>query len=96
MSTPGLRQELLEIFVGRATKRYGLSGVNQLQHALQAAHLAEQEEAGDALVAAALLHDIGHYLGEFGEDYIEQGVDDLHEEAGARVLEGLFPPLVVA
>lgn len=32
-----LRQDLLDIFVGRATRRYGLSNVNQLQHALQAA-----------------------------------------------------------
>ena len=33
MSDP-LRQELLDIFVGRATRRYGLSEINQLQHAL--------------------------------------------------------------
>ena len=39
MSDP-LRQELLDIFVGRATRRYGLSAINQLQHALQAATLA--------------------------------------------------------
>src|SRR6185436_1369862 len=38
-----LRQELLDIFVGRATRRYGLSDVNQLQHALQAAALAEAD-----------------------------------------------------
>jgi predicted HD phosphohydrolase len=47
-------------------------------------------------VAAALLHDIGHYTNEFGEDYIEQGIDNLHDEAGARVLEGFFPQVVVA
>jgi phosphonate degradation associated HDIG domain protein len=64
------------------------------QHMLQAAHLAEAEGAGDDLVAAALLHDIGHYTGEFGEDYIEQGVDNHHDEAGAQVLERFFPPLV--
>ena len=44
MSDP-LRQELLDIFVGRATKRYGLSAINQLQHALQAAAHAEAEDA---------------------------------------------------
>ena len=43
MSDP-LRQELLDIFVGRATRRYGLSEINQLQHALQAAALAEADE----------------------------------------------------
>ena len=44
MSDP-LRQELLDIFVGRATKRYGLSAINQLQHALQAAAHAERDGA---------------------------------------------------
>jgi len=42
MSDP-LRQELLDIFTGRATRRYGLSAVNQLQHALQAAAFAEAD-----------------------------------------------------
>ena len=50
MSDP-LRQEILEIFVGRATKRYGLSAINQLQHALQAAALAEKDEAPAATVS---------------------------------------------
>ena len=49
-----LRQELLEIFAGRATRRYGLSDINQLQHALQCAHLAERSGASPELVAAAL------------------------------------------
>ncbi len=44
MSDP-LRQELLDIFVGRATRRYGLSEINQLQHALQSAALAEADQA---------------------------------------------------
>ncbi len=44
MSDP-LRQELLDIFVGRATRRYGLSAINQLQHALQAAAHAEADDA---------------------------------------------------
>ena len=46
--TDPLRQELLDIFVGRATRRYGLSAINQLQHALQAAALAEADDAPPA------------------------------------------------
>ena len=57
MSDP-LRQELLDIFVGRATRRYGLSEINQLQHALQAATLAESDGAPPATVLASLLHEI--------------------------------------
>ena len=36
------------------------------EHMLQGAVLAEQEGAPEELVAAALLHDIGHYTSEFG------------------------------
>jgi phosphonate degradation associated HDIG domain protein len=87
---------IADLLTRRGAESYLGEAVTMQAHMLQAAHLAEQEGAEDALVAAALLHDIGHYTGEFGEDYIEQGVDDLHEEAGARVLEAFFPPLVVA
>ncbi len=57
MSDP-LRQELLDIFVGRAARRYGLSAINQLQHALQAAAHAEVDDAPAATVLASLLHDV--------------------------------------
>lgn len=86
---------IADILTRRGADSYLGEAVTMQQHMLQCAHLAELEGASDELVAAALLHDIGHYLGEFGEDYIAQGVDDLHEEAGAKVLAGFFPPLVV-
>ncbi len=86
---------IADILTRRGADSYLGEAVTMQEHMLQGACFAEQEGAADALVAAALLHDIGHYTGEFGEDYIEQGVDDLHEEAGAKVLEGFFPPLVV-
>lgn len=87
---------LADIVDRRGAESYLGEPVTIAQHMLQAAHLAEAEGAGEELVAAALLHDIGHYTGEFGEDYIEQGVDNLHDEAGARVLEPFFPPRVSA
>ena len=93
MSDP-LRQELLDIFVGRATKRYGLSAINQLQHALQAAALAEKDEAPAATVLASLLHDVGHMIHQLGEDPAARGVDDVHEELGARWLAERFGPAV--
>ena len=89
MSDP-LRQELLDIFVGRATRRYGLSEINQLQHALQAAALAESEGAPPATVLASLLHDVGHMIHRLGEDPAARGVDDMHEELGARWLTERF------
>lgn len=86
---------IADILTRRGADSYLGEAVTMQQHMLQSAHLAELEGAEDELVAAALLHDIGHYLGEFGEDYIEQGVDDFHEEAGAKMLAGFFPPVVV-
>ena len=93
MSDP-LRQELLEIFVGRATRRYGLSEINQLQHALQSAALAEADGAPPATVLAALLHDVGHMIHDLGEDPASRGVDDVHEALGADWLAERFGPEV--
>src|SRR5213078_3819394 len=89
MSDP-LRQQLLEVFTGRATRRYGLSAVNQLQHALQAAALAEADDAPPATVLASLLHDVGHMIHTLGEDPAGRGVDDVHEELGAKWLAERF------
>ena len=89
-----LRRELLEIFVGRATRRYGLSAINQLQHALQAAALAEADNAPPATVLASLLHDVGHLVHDLGEDPAARGVDDVHEELGATWLAERFGPEV--
>ena len=85
-----LRQELLEIFQGRATRRYGLSEVSQLQHALQAAALAEADGAPPATVLASLLHDVGHMIHDLGEDPAGRGIDDVHEERGAQWLAERF------
>src|SRR5215475_7891705 len=93
MSDP-LRQELLDIFVGRATRRYGLSAVNQLQHALQAAALAEADKAPPATVLACLLHDVGHMIHQLGENPAGRGIDDVHEELGADWLAERFGPEV--
>lgn len=74
--------------------RYGLSDINQIQHALQAAWLAERNGDPDALVAAALLHDIGHMVHDLGENPAAEGIDDRHEEAGHAFLQDLFGPEV--
>ncbi len=84
--------ELIEdIFERRGADSYLGEDVTMSQHMLQAAYHAEQAHAEDIVVAAALLHDIGHYTNEFPEDYLEQGTDNFHEEAGARVLRPWFP-----
>jgi [1-hydroxy-2-(trimethylamino)ethyl]phosphonate dioxygenase len=93
--TDPLRQQLLTVFTGRATRRYGLSNVSQLQHALQAAQQAETDGCTPATVLASLLHDVGHMIHELGEDPASRGIDDVHEELGAAWLAKHFTPDVV-
>ncbi len=46
-------------------RRRGGEAVTQLEHALQAATLARESDASPQMIAAALLHDIGHLLGRW-------------------------------
>jgi phosphonate degradation associated HDIG domain protein len=78
----------------KGSRRYGLAAVSQLQHALQAALLAEQSGGDAALVTASLLHDIGHMVHGLGDDPAADGVDDRHEELGRAYLAALFGPAV--
>jgi phosphonate degradation associated HDIG domain protein len=90
-----LHDALQAIYGRRAAGRYGLTEVSQLQHALQAAAIAERHGAGDELVVAALLHDVGHMIHDLGDDPARRGVDDRHEARGARFLARWFDDAVV-
>ena len=85
---------IADIFERRGADSYLGEAVTMSEHMLQAAQLAEAAGAGDELVAAALLHDIGHYTSEFPADAQDQGIDNRHNEAGAVVLAPFFPRLV--
>ena len=84
-----------DIFARRGADSYLGESVTMSQHMLQAAQLAEEAGAEDAIVVAALLHDIGHYTNEFPEDALEQGINNFHDEAGAAVMHPYFPAVVV-
>lgn len=86
---------LADIFARRGADSYLGEEVTMSEHMLQAAQLAERAGADDRVIAAALLHDIGHYCSEFPPDAQDQGIDNRHNEAGAAVLAPFFPPLVV-
>jgi phosphonate degradation associated HDIG domain protein len=68
--------------------------VTQKEHALQCAWMAEQEGAEDALVVAALLHDIGHLLNGGPENVADADADRRHEAAGEQWLASFFGPQV--
>jgi phosphonate degradation associated HDIG domain protein len=74
---------------------YGGEEVSQREHALQAAALARRDGAGASLIAAALLHDVGHLLHDLPDDAPDRGVDDTHETLAARWLSRWFGPEVV-
>jgi [1-hydroxy-2-(trimethylamino)ethyl]phosphonate dioxygenase len=85
---------LERLFADRGAAAYLGEPVTIAEHMLQCAALAAGEGAPDALVAAALLHDIGHLTGPLGAYSPEDTADRYHDAAGAEALAG-FPPLVV-
>ena len=84
-----------KIFTEGASGEYLGEPVTIGEHMLQGAQLAEEAGAPDEVVAAALLHDIGHFTHAFPTDAADQGIDSKHEEAGAKILSKFFPDLIV-
>ena len=65
--------------------------VSQLEHALQTAHCATQAGSPSELVlAAVLLHDIGHLLHDLPESAADAGIDTCHETAGSEWILARF------
>jgi gamma-butyrobetaine dioxygenase len=88
-------EEILVLYEARGGAAYSWDRVSQTAHALQAAAQAEQAGAPDALVAAALLHDVGHLLTDIAAGApAGHGVDDRHEARGAAFLGRYFRPEV--
>lgn len=83
-------REVLAVFQKHGGSRYGGENVSQLEHALQAAYFAEKDGAPATLIAAALLHDIGHLLHDLPADAPDLGIDDRHEALGAHWLKARF------
>lgn len=95
MTSAASLDEVVELFDRFAGEHYD-EVVSQLEHALQTAALAVADEASDPLVAAALLHDVGHLLEmrEGGSTEALVDVDLAHEARGAQWLASLFPASV--
>jgi phosphonate degradation associated HDIG domain protein len=68
--------------------------VSQAEHAVQTAHHAAADGAPASLIAASLLHDVGHLLQKAGEDAADRGLDTRHEHIGAGYLARGFGPEV--
>ncbi|MGW2251291.1 2-trimethylaminoethylphosphonate dioxygenase [Kitasatospora sp. NPDC001660] len=90
---------IAELFAGEGAGEYLGEEVTMAEHMLQAAAAAEASDAPDHLVAAALLHDIGHFFDEHGHSSLHgrdlmQGQDTRHSDTGADWLAQWFGPEV--
>ena len=82
--------EILTLFRTRGSEPYG-EDVSVADHCLQCAALARARSAPDSLIAAALLHDVGHLIEVPDDGY---GVHR-HDRGGAEYLRPHFPDAVV-
>ena len=81
---------IFERFERHGGDNYGGEKVRQREHALQCAALAEAEGAAASLIAAALLHDVGHLIHDLGDSPAARGIDDRHELRGREWLAAWF------
>jgi phosphonate degradation associated HDIG domain protein len=86
--------EIVQLYATRGAAQYGSEAVSQLEHALQCAALAQGAQAAPELVAASLLHDLGHLLADAPHDNASD-VDDVHQFLAIPFLRGVFPPAVL-
>jgi gamma-butyrobetaine dioxygenase len=90
MSNDDPVEVIAELFASEGAAGYLGESVTQAVHMLQAAALAEHDGADDALIAAALLHDVGHFAGiGTGHDLVN-ATDNRHAETGAAWLSRWF------
>lgn len=87
-------EEVLELLVTHGGESYFGEPVTVLKHCLEAAHFAREANSPPTLIAAALLHDVGHLLHQEGEEVAEHGVDTRHEELADQLLSAHLPASV--
>jgi gamma-butyrobetaine dioxygenase len=84
-------EELTRLFAGPGAGEYLGEPVTIGVHMRQAGALAEAAGAAPALIAAALLHDVGHLRANADDKH---SADDRHSQAGADWLARWFGPEV--
>jgi phosphonate degradation associated HDIG domain protein len=89
-----IADELIDLLQTRGQAAYHGEAVSQKEHALQTAALAESAGGSDALIVAALLHDVGHLVYGLDEHIADRGLDARHETVGEAWLASAFGPAV--
>jgi phosphonate degradation associated HDIG domain protein len=87
-------EAILELLASRGGDSYFGEPVTVMEHCLQAAFFAREANSPRELIAAALLHDVGHLLHHADEDVADHGIDTRHEELADRLLRAHLPPAV--
>lgn len=88
-------ERIVDLFEVDGAHRYGLEEVSQLEHALQCATLAMEEGAPEPLMAACLLHDLGHLVHDLPEGAAADGIDDRHQYRALHLLRRLYADEVI-
>ncbi|NJN46257.1 MAG: HD domain-containing protein [Candidatus Competibacteraceae bacterium] len=86
--------EIIAAFHRFGHKDYG-EQVTMQEHMLQTACFAAEAGEDDLMIAAAVLHDYGHFVHGLAENIADHGIDGKHEEVGAAALEAHFMSEVV-
>ncbi len=84
---------VLSPILAYGARHYG-EAITQYAHAVQCARLAQEHGCAPAMIAAALLHDVGQFIDDAGNKAEQDGSDGLHEETGAAFLSPDFGPEV--
>jgi phosphonate degradation associated HDIG domain protein len=91
--------EVFSLLSAGGAEAYFGEPVTVLEHSLQAAWFVSRKTRNgserDPLIAAALLHDLGHLLHGEGEDAAAHGLDTRHEELGVAALGDHLPAAVL-
>lgn len=95
MGNKAMIDRLDDLFRRHGAEAYAGEAITVADHMLQCAALARLERASEQMIAAALLHDVGHLTESNGEYSPDDVIDRAHEQAGAAFLQGHFPAEVV-
>ncbi|MGA2535699.1 MAG: HD domain-containing protein [Terracidiphilus sp.] len=95
MRTLSSVDEVFQLLESGGGEAYFGEPVTVLEHSLQAASFVERKGGDSSLIAAALLHDLGHLLHSEGEDAAGHGVDTQHEELAVAALGDRLPASVL-
>lgn len=95
MATVTSVNQIIALLAEGGSSAYFGEPVTVLEHSLQAAWFVHRSAGEASLIAAALLHDIGHLMHCEGEDAAARGLDTRHEQIGFALLGNHFPACVL-